>query len=491
MLKFLKRLINFQNDNISSRKARDLDIYMSQLRLNPQLEKNNLEKLAHALCLAAELGKTESFLEIISVAHENASELIKIKNRFNGCNALHIAASKGNFEICDLLLEIDPQLINSTTNRNCRETPLHIAAYFDQKQICERLLQATENKYQAISKKDGEGYNSLQIAAILGKKEICQIFVEAAKQQAAELIAEENSTYGLNAFHFAAQEGHTSICEDFLRISPQLNRKLSSKDGKLPVYYAASAGFSETAQFLERKILTENKENRTAKFKLNMLGIFDQSYGALALLLEEENIEIKQGKILQVITLLSLVDEKYIDKISTSQNEVANNDPLLTKTINEIAQNFDSADQESISQVFHYLIHQIYYDKPANSNSDFTHSLKLSEAESGFTGEDLEIVAARYFKGFDEEFNPTIYEDILIEEIRKNLFASIAQEKEKLIEEYLKISAPLYSEKPSRKTIEQKISEIFYAAEIEPAPEPSFAKAQMLYKNLKESCVIS
>ncbi|XP_016647198.1 PREDICTED: ankyrin repeat and SAM domain-containing protein 1A-like [Prunus mume] len=78
-----------------------------------------------ALHIAAFDGETKIVLDLLEILKENASKILKIKNK-KGNTPLHLAAVVGDEETCHAMATKNPKLVSSRNNEN--ETPLFLAA---------------------------------------------------------------------------------------------------------------------------------------------------------------------------------------------------------------------------------------------------------------------------------------------------------------------------------------------------------------------------
>ncbi|XP_011696266.1 PREDICTED: E3 ubiquitin-protein ligase MIB2-like isoform X2 [Wasmannia auropunctata] len=175
------------------------------------------------------------------------------------CNALHVAAEKGQLEICTLLLNIGASLHEVDEEGN---TPLHYAALSNQLEITNLLL----SRGAIVNALNNVRRSVLHIAALKSQRELCTLLLDAG---AFLHVVDQNgftplhyAAYGnqpeitylllsrgaainaLNnvrrtALHVAAEKGQHEVCTLLLDAGASLHT--ADKDGNTPLHCAALA----------------------------------------------------------------------------------------------------------------------------------------------------------------------------------------------------------------------------------------------------------
>ena len=98
-----------------------------------------------------------------------ANPLVENDNHFT---PLHLAARRGNMEICSLLLK-DSRVQANSLNQG-QFSPFHLACMAGSREVCELFIISGAD----ITLKSKSGYPPLQIAAWKGDEQICQLLIE-------------------------------------------------------------------------------------------------------------------------------------------------------------------------------------------------------------------------------------------------------------------------------------------------------------------------
>ena len=184
------------------------------------------------LHLAAENGDMNSYHLIM--------EKIKDKNPLNPCRyywftscidhkdlycrrttPLHIAARKGHYEICRLILENTEMQIPTD---DVGDTPFHLAAKNGHFSICQLLIENRVINFEDKNPKGCESLTVLHIAAANGHLEICKLIVEAV---IIEKLDEKHpgGSNSLAGLHIAAANGNLAVCKLIIEAVEELDRK--------------------------------------------------------------------------------------------------------------------------------------------------------------------------------------------------------------------------------------------------------------------------
>lgn len=126
-------------------------------------------------------------------------------------------------------------------------TPLHSAAYKNNKEAAEQLIL----RGAQINQKDGFGRTPLHWAAYKGHKEIIMLLISKNAD-----ISIKNSN-GLTPLHVAASYGNSEIVKLLISTGAQLNVK--DEDQKTPLDMATENGHQETIRILKEYKAFENQ----------------------------------------------------------------------------------------------------------------------------------------------------------------------------------------------------------------------------------------
>ncbi|XP_076925952.1 ankyrin repeat-containing protein ITN1-like [Bidens hawaiensis] len=167
----------------------DFDAEVAEIRASVVNEVNELGETA--LYTAAEKGHLEVVKELLKYSDK---ETITRKSRLE-FDTLHIAASQGHDAVVQLLLDHDPSLCQTRSQRNA--TPLITAATRGHTAVVKELL-SKDSSLLYITKSNGK--NSLHFAARSGHVEIVKALLD--KDQ---LLARRTDNKGQTALHMAVK----------------------------------------------------------------------------------------------------------------------------------------------------------------------------------------------------------------------------------------------------------------------------------------------
>lgn len=163
---------------------------MGSLTLNDQSKNTSNEDLLNKLVLAVKHNNTAETSVIkrkIEISYKNQSEE----------NLLHLAVQSGSFNTVKLLLESSSDLLHHRSETG--ETPLHIAATFDFKDIVTLLLENGAN----INIQDNDGETVLMTACMLNNNSLVSLLLTHGANP--DIKNEEGKT----AFKIALEFGNT------------------------------------------------------------------------------------------------------------------------------------------------------------------------------------------------------------------------------------------------------------------------------------------
>ena len=184
-----------------------------------------------------------------------------IQNKLPRCDIgdtpLHLAADKGNFEICRMIIDnlTDP---NPTTNANDGMTLLHeMAKYFAEP--CEIILQRLGNK----NPRNLKGETPFHYAAEYDNFEACKLFITNATAGSKRIklgqsftnVEDKNPSDNTwnTPLHIAAKSGNISICK--LIMDNIIDKNPKNKFGSTPLHNAAELGHFEVCKWFIENIV--------------------------------------------------------------------------------------------------------------------------------------------------------------------------------------------------------------------------------------------
>ena len=185
----------------------------------------------------------------------------------NGMTPLHYAAIDGYICVCQMLLE---KFRDKNPKDKADITPLELAIQMNNFVVCELIIRKCEAKNFLVVRPGAaitpvsfkrpwittfptifsdlstilnplnkDGLTPLHVAAINGRKELCQLIMKNIVDKNPKSTQNE-PFYGLTPLHLAAREGHFSICELILKIVD--NKNPYDKLRRSPLKMAARRG---------------------------------------------------------------------------------------------------------------------------------------------------------------------------------------------------------------------------------------------------------
>lgn len=161
-------------------------------------------------------------------------ELINIIDA-NGLTPLHYAAEIGNNELCNKMLNLNSELINSVSNSpdisGYGTTVLHCALISGNISLIEKVLSLINNALITVVAKNS--YTALHYAAEKGLTEIVSKILDIRPDALNTPIPQGCYGYGYTPLHLAAKKGYYKICDLLVSIKPEL-LDINDKDGHKP-----------------------------------------------------------------------------------------------------------------------------------------------------------------------------------------------------------------------------------------------------------------
>ena len=171
---------------------------------------------------------------------EIGSKIAKIRYRYFVDMILHIAAAKGNVEICKLITE---NLQINPISEHSYETQLHVAAKNGHFEVYKSIMKGFKDK----NPKDAEGYTPLHYAAAIGHFDLCELIVKNVENKNPRNMGNETPMY------LAAINGNLGVCDLFLKGS------LRNCQEKHTLLYALNKGYISSSVLTD--LVTSSKKS--------------------------------------------------------------------------------------------------------------------------------------------------------------------------------------------------------------------------------------
>ena len=162
-----------------------------------------------------------------------------------GCSPMHIAAERGNLELCQHIIE---KIEDKNPKGLDGETPLHWAAEAGHYDVCELILEKNSNK----NPKDDKGLTPLHLAAEANDLGLCKLLINNLENSSDK---NPKAFGGWTPFHFAAV-----VAKGDLELSKLLMKNLGNdknpKDsqGITPLHLAAEVGDLEMCKLIVQNV---------------------------------------------------------------------------------------------------------------------------------------------------------------------------------------------------------------------------------------------
>lgn len=211
---------------------------------------NKLQDLANAIA-SRNLKQLNKILEVDGQVDVNAKLA-------RGETALHLAASSGNLEAVQLLLE-KKAIINAKSDIG--ETPLHLACVRRRGTVCKLLIEEKAN----LEARGQNGCSAFHIACAVGLPvDLLNAFIENG------VDVNGTNNFGLTALHMAVVSRNLNIVELLLANRADVNAK--DDYGLTPLHYATGASctnFIRTAVMRKGLVIDLTVSNLVEKSGLN------------------------------------------------------------------------------------------------------------------------------------------------------------------------------------------------------------------------------
>ena len=186
-----------------------------------------------------------------SAHHEDKIKVFEVlasQRDDNGNTAFHIACSRGQEDLVELLMKYDPDGKELATKNEQDQTPMMLAAANDHREVIDTIFKVQKESglsihifFDLLQDQDMDGNTPLHSAAANGNEAV----VERLVFYSANLLARNhNKEYPLCV---AAKNGHLEICRFLIDKGTPLNRNTTSKT---PLMLAAENGHDKIVKLL-------------------------------------------------------------------------------------------------------------------------------------------------------------------------------------------------------------------------------------------------
>lgn len=135
-----------------------------------------------------------------------------------------------------------------------------------------------------VNARDKEGWTALQFAAELGHTRICQLLIQAGAD-----INAKSTMYGETALHLAAYNGALECCKYLIQASADIHTK--NNDGSTPLHLAAETGSEDICRLLIQAGADVNAHDNA---EMKPIDLFFEEEGELASLLRGAEKPVKK-----------------------------------------------------------------------------------------------------------------------------------------------------------------------------------------------------
>ncbi len=176
-------------------------------------------------------------LHLAATAPRNRDETIELLKASGAEPDIFTAVALGDVPFCERALKGKPTLVDQRTP-NQEFTPLHVAAYFGQKDVAALLL-AAGAKVGALAAGDS---TPLGVAAGRGHQALVQLLLENGAD------VNTSGMGGQTPLHSAAAKGHTDVVQTLIAAGGDVNAK--RPNGWTPLHLAVLNGAEDTVELL-------------------------------------------------------------------------------------------------------------------------------------------------------------------------------------------------------------------------------------------------
>ena len=155
----------------------------------------------------------------------------------DGRTCLHIAARKGHFNLCKMLIDKHKVDLRMTDNKGC--TAVHYSSQSGNYELVAYFVEMGAG----IHLKTDDGRNCLHIAALNGDLNLCKMLIDKHK---VDLRMTDNK--GCTAVHYSSQSGNYELVAYFVEMGADIH--LKTDDGRTGLHIAARKGHFNLCKML-------------------------------------------------------------------------------------------------------------------------------------------------------------------------------------------------------------------------------------------------
>lgn len=164
----------------------------------------------HVACVrlllsSPKFGTAAGVMGMFDVARPKGHWAFEAAGMYDMRTALHMAAAKGNAEICDAILTLSPQHCSADVQNRIGATALHMAAREKRTAACKAILRHSE--FTAINVRDARGFTALHWAAHQACGDVCQAILGREDFTAAD----QEDLKGRTAMDIAKEFGYHEV----------------------------------------------------------------------------------------------------------------------------------------------------------------------------------------------------------------------------------------------------------------------------------------
>ncbi|CAH0478353.1 unnamed protein product [Peronospora belbahrii] len=190
------------------------------------------------------------------IAQEERRDLLQLTQDHNGSTALHLAASEGQCEMVQMLLDLGAGEVHIGGGRKkYARTPLHEAAINGHMEICRLLVSFG----LLVDCHTTRGRTPLMYAVKGNYVELARYFVTEAGAN-----VNEQNEMGMTALYIACQDGHEEMVKVLVQ-EANADVNLSNCTNHTPLHEAVAGGFTEIVYFMLR--------NGANKYVVDKMGV--------------------------------------------------------------------------------------------------------------------------------------------------------------------------------------------------------------------------
>ncbi|KAI9989896.1 hypothetical protein PInf_020187 [Phytophthora infestans] len=204
----------------------------------------------------AKTGDCAALRTLLDESNEESSEFLQLTQDHTGSTALHLAASEGQCEVVQLLLQLGAGEAHLAGGRKkYARTPLHEAAINGHLDVCRLLV----NFGYLVDCHTTRGRTPLMYAVKGNFVELARYFVKEAGAN-----VNEQNEMGVTAVYIACQDGQEDMVK-FLVQEAQADVNLCNRTNHAPLHEAVAGGFTAVVDFLLR--------NGADKYVVDKMGV--------------------------------------------------------------------------------------------------------------------------------------------------------------------------------------------------------------------------